>query len=163
MTLYRKLTTTLIAFAAAGIFAATASAAAPTNTAPPTITGTEQQGKTLTATNGSWTGSPRFTYRWQRCAPDGTSCGNIDNAAARRYVLTSADVGHPGRFVVTATNADGTTAANSQPTGVISGTSAPANTVRPSISGTPKPGEELSADNGTWTNGVRTFGYQWQR
>jgi hypothetical protein len=164
MKLYSKLTVTLLAFAAAGVLAATAIAAAPTNTAPPTITGRPQQGSTLTASNGTWGGGVKaFTYRWQRCGTEGTNCNNIDNATARTYVLTSTDVGHTVRVVVTASNADGQTSAMSKTTAVVSGNAAPANTARPTISGTPRPGEELTADPGTWTNGVRAFTYQWQR
>jgi hypothetical protein len=163
MTLHtRKIFSALVAVIAAGVFAATASAAPPTNTAPPTITGTEQQGKTLTANNGSWTGSPTFTYRWQRCDGDGTGCGNIDNAAAKTYTLTSTDVGHTVRVNVTGTNKDGQATASSKTTAVISGTSAPVNTVRPTVSGTPQPGEELTAATGTWSNGVRSYAFQWQ-
>jgi hypothetical protein len=40
---------------------------------------------------------------------------------------------------------------------------APSNTVQPSINGTAKIGEELTVDNGTWTNSPTGFGYQWQR
>ena len=46
---------------------------------------------------------------------------------------------------------------------MISGTSAPVNTARPTVSGTPQPGEELTAATGTWSNGVRTYAFQWQR
>ena len=54
MTLYtRTMLIALGALIAAGVFAATASAAAPTNTDAPTITGTDQQGKILTAHNGT--------------------------------------------------------------------------------------------------------------
>jgi len=147
---------------AAGVFAATAFAAAPTNTAPPTITGTERQGRTLTAQNGTWTGSPTFTYRWQRCDTEGSGCANIDNAAAKTYTLTAADVGHTVRVNVTGTNTDGNATASSKPTGVISGNAAPANTARPTVTGTPQPGETLTATTGTWSNGVRSYAFQWQ-
>jgi hypothetical protein len=39
----------------------------------------------------------------------------------------------------------------------------PSNTVQPSISGTAAVGEELTANQGTWTNGPTAYGYQWQR
>lgn len=154
----------LIALVAAGLLAASAKAAAPTNTSPPTISGTQQQGKTLTARNGTWTNSPTsFFYRWQRCAADGTGCGNIDNAVKKTYILTAADVDHTVRVVVTASNSDGQTSANSQVTDVISAKTAPKNTSPPKISGAARVGEEMTATRGTWTGGVRSYAYQWQR
>ena len=148
----------------AGAIASSAPAAAPVNSSQPTITGTPQQGKTLTASNGVWTNSPTsFAYQWQRCNADGSSCVNIAIATKKTYTLVAADVDHTIRVVVTATNADGHDAANSKPTAVISANTAPRNTTRPTISGTAQVGEPLTADPGKWTGGVRSFGYQWQR
>ena len=108
-------------------------------------------------------GSPTFTYRWQRCDSDGTGCGNIENAAAKTYKLTAADVGRTVRVNVTGTNTSGTATASSKVTAVIPGTAAPVDPARPTVSGTPQPGEELTAATGTWSNGVRTYAFQWQR
>ena len=84
-----------LALTAAGILAAVAVAAAPVNTAPPTISGTPKEGSTLTASDGSWSNNPAsFTYQWQRCASDGTACGDITGAASKTYVPTTGDVGH---------------------------------------------------------------------
>lgn len=163
MKLFSKKTfSALGAVIAAGVLVATASAAAPTNTTAPTVTGTERQGRLLTAHPGTWTGSPSFAYRWQRCDADGALCVNIDNAASKTYTLTSTDVGRTVRVNVTGTNKDGAATASSKTTGVISGNAAPANTARPVVTGTPQPAETLTATTGTWSNGVRTFAFQWQ-
>ena len=138
-------------------------AAVPNNTSPPTITGTAREGNTLTAHNGSWANAPTsFTYQWQRCAADGTGCADITGATSQTYTLTSADADHTVRVQVTAKNADGQSTASSAPTDVVSSRSAPVNTAKPTISGTPRVGEELTASNGTWTGGATSFTYQWQ-
>ncbi len=57
----------------------------PTNQTAPTIAGTAQEGSTLTAGNGTWTGTTpiTFTYQWQRCDATGKNCA-VDHAARRR-------------------------------------------------------------------------------
>src|SRR2546429_429450 len=92
----------------AGAIATTALAAARVTTGPPTITGTLEQGKTLTASNGTWTNDPTsFASQWQRCNADGAGCADIATATEKTYTLTSADVDHTVRVIVTAKNADG--------------------------------------------------------
>ena len=160
----KKPIVSLVVLVAAGITAAAAWAAVPTNTTPPTVTGTPQKGMTLTAQHGAWAGTPTaYAYKWQRCAADGTSCANIISANAKTYTLTSADVGRTLRVRVTASNADGRAAAVSAPTDVVSASGGPKLSTRPTISGTPQPGEELTASNGTWTGAATSFTYQWQR
>src|SRR5881398_1824483 len=106
----------LLLVMAAAIFVATASAAAPSNTAAPTISGTARAGQTLTASNGTWSNSPTsFSYQWQRCNIDGSGCADIAAATKEMYALVAADVDHRVRVQVTATNADGHAAANADP------------------------------------------------
>ena len=55
----------------------------PVDNAPPQITGTAQQGETLSVSNGGWTNSPSsYTYQWQGCDSQGGHCVNIDGATS---------------------------------------------------------------------------------
>jgi hypothetical protein len=94
----------------------------PANTAPPAISGTAQEGQTLAASTGSWSGSPTsYAYQWLRC---GNTCAPIAGATASAYSVQTADVGATLAVAVTAANADGSATATSAPTAVV--TSAPA-------------------------------------
>ena len=86
-----------------------APAAPPTNTAEPTISGRAEQGRTLSATPGSWsgTGPISFSYRWVRCNSAGGDCLSISGGSSRNYRVSSGDVGHKLRFNVTARNSLG--------------------------------------------------------
>jgi hypothetical protein len=148
----------------AGVFAVAANAAPPKTTSPPTIEGKFQIGETLTAGNGSWANSPTaYAYQWQRCTSSGSGCADIAGATAKTYKLTAAEVDKTVRVLVTASNADGKATANSHPSPVISDSSAPRNTVRPTISGTAQVGQTMTVSNGTWTGGATSYSYQWQR
>jgi hypothetical protein len=152
----------VVAAVAGGASAKTS--AVPSNTAKPTITGTEKVGSTLTASNGTWSNSPTtYTYQWRRCTTDGTACGDIVGATTKTYTLTSSDLHHTLRVVVTAVNTDGKASATSDPTGVIGSAKGPSNSVKPAVSGTAQPGSELTVSNGTWSPTPTSYAYQWQR
>ena len=98
-----------------------ATGTAPKNTAPPTISGTTQEGSTLTVSPGSWTGTPApsFSYQWERCVGTGGGCTAIPGATNTTYVATSADVAHTLLAEVTAKNSNGSSTANSSETDLI--------------------------------------------
>jgi hypothetical protein len=151
----------LLATIVAGLaLAASAFAAAPGNTTPPSVSGTAKVGQSLTVSNGTWTGSPTsYTYQWQRCT-SGT-CTNVAGATSQSYTVRAADAGHTLRAVVTATNADGSSTANSSQTAVVAASGAPHNTVQPSVSGDAVVGSTLTAVVGTWMNSPTSYSYQW--
>jgi hypothetical protein len=91
----------------------------PSNTAPPTISGAPQVGQTLTANPGTWTGSPAFSFQWQRCNEQGANCAGISGATAQKYALQTADAGSTLRVAVTAKDASGSTSATSSQTAVV--------------------------------------------
>ena len=141
-----------------------ATPAAPANTAVPTITGAAQQGQTLTASDGSWSGSPTsYAYHWQDCTSS-TSCTNVTGATTSTYTLQSSDVGKTIDIVVTATNAGGSTPATSAQTQAVtaSAPTAPQNTGLPTITGTAQQGQTLTASNGSWSGSPTSYTYQWQ-
>jgi hypothetical protein len=81
---------------------------APSNTVLPMVIGIGQFGQQLTATNGTWTGSPSsYTYQWLR---NGTSIGS---ATAQTYFSVLADIGQQLTISVTAVNGSGSATASS--------------------------------------------------
>jgi hypothetical protein len=84
----------------------------------PTITGTLQIGRQLTADAGSFNGDAPITttLQWQRCDATGVACHAIPRATKVVYFPTVADLGSTIRFAVTAKNAYGTTIATSDVT-----------------------------------------------
>jgi hypothetical protein len=93
----------------------------PQNVSLPTVAGAAQQGQTLTATTGSWSGTPSsYAYQWQQCDSGGGSCTAIAGATASTYTLQASDVNHTVRVQVTATNGAGSSQpAASAATGVV--------------------------------------------
>ena len=139
--------------------------APPSNTALPAVSGTAQDGQTLTATTGSWVGPPSpssYSYQWQRCNSTGGSCSAITGATSSTYTLTDADVGSTVEAELAATNTNGSNTAASSPTSVIQATD-PVNTAAPAITGTATDGATLTASSGTWSGTPPlSYSYQWQ-
>jgi hypothetical protein len=136
---------------------------APTNTSPPTISGTPREGATLTANPGSWSGTATiaYNYTWQRCTPGGGSCGNV--GGGQTYSVRAGDVGRRLRVVVTASNGTGKGTAVSALTDIVQPGVGPTNTRRPAvIGGTDQEGTTLTADPGGWA-GATGLAYQWLR
>ena len=94
--------------------------ALPAVVAQPQIQGALQVGQTLTASTGTWSGSPTvYTYAWQRCNAAGAECTPIANATLPTYVITPGDVNATLTLLVTAKNTAGTTPATSPPSAAV--------------------------------------------
>ncbi len=86
---------------------------APANTAVPQVSGSTRAGQTLSATPGTWTGTPTpsLTYQWQRCNVGGGSCSGVGTGST--YLLGANDLGRALRVSVTAANTAGSASAAS--------------------------------------------------
>jgi hypothetical protein len=93
----------------------------PTNSLPPSVSGTPTEGQTLIAANGTWAGAApiTFTYAWSRCDATGAACAAITGATNNSYVLASADAGKTVRLAVTAKNTLGSETQITGPTATI--------------------------------------------
>lgn len=137
---------------------------APTNSVAPGITGTARTGDTLTASTGSWIGSPSsYTYQWQRSLTSGGSLVDIGGATNSTYVVSEFDVGYFIKVSVTATNGIGTASAvlSSETVAVLD--IASTNTALPVITGTARTGATLTTSFGSWTSSPTSYTYQWKR
>jgi len=78
-------------------------ALAPHNSVGPVITGDFIEGEELSVSDGTWTGSPTFTYQWLR-GPSLNKLVDIAGADADTYTLTADDVDLIVTCAVIATN-----------------------------------------------------------
>jgi hypothetical protein len=133
------------------------------NNSVPTITGTAQQGQTLTEHHGSWTNEPTsYAYQWQQCDTSGNSCKAISSATSQTYVARGEDVSHTIRVQETASNVSGPgAAAASSATAAVTGAPVPVNTSVPTITGTAQQGQTLTEHHGSWTNEPTSYAYGW--
>ena len=164
----------------------------PANTSLPAISGSAVNGQPLTASTGTWTGSPTsYAYEWRRCDTTGsgcvairvrlgraTRCDGTGGATLRVAVseatrpaahngvaqtLTVADLGATIRVAVTASNPGGNTTAVSTQTATVAQPPPPANTGLPAISGSAVVGQLLSASTGVWSGNPTSYAYEWRR
>jgi len=129
---------------------------APANTALPTVSGTAAQSQTLTASNGTWSGSTPMTYgyQWRRCDAAGGACANIGSATDASYAVAAGDVGYTLRVRVTASNSAGSASAESNQTAVV-----PVTDPGPDPDPDPTPGTVITT-NRPWncTGALTAFG-----
>lgn len=90
----------------------------PQNTSAPSISGTPVVGGTLTASPGTWTGAPSFSFTWLRCDAAGANCGDT-GSRGRNYGVRAEDLGRTVRVQVTARNPRGRTNATSAQSGLV--------------------------------------------
>jgi hypothetical protein len=141
----------------------------PVNTFSPVISGLPIVGRTLTASQGTWTGLPTsYAYEWRRCRA--STCTAISGATSTTYTVATGDVGSSLIVVVTARNEIGVASESSDETDVVTagGTTTtrtlPRNTKAPKVTGAAIQGRKLVASIGTWS-GTKpiTYKVQWQR
>jgi hypothetical protein len=156
---------TALAVAGGGVAGPSHASVAPKNEVRPTISGTRRVGETLTANPGTWSGTLpiTFTYQWVRCNAAMANCTNR-NVRTRTYRLGDSDLGRRLLVVVTARNSDGATDASVNTGTIGRRANSPQNTAIPTISGTLREGETLTANPGVWAGTEPiAYTYQWQR
>jgi NHL repeat len=112
------------------------SPAVPSNSTVPQVTGTPKVAPALSASTGAWFPTPSgYGYEWQDCDSAGNSCTAIIGATASSYMLTTADVGHTIRVIVTASNPSGTATSTSVASALVQARST--TTIPPTTTTTP--------------------------
>jgi hypothetical protein len=130
------------------------------NTVKPTVTGPAQQGGSLTATSGTWTGTNTpavpitYAYQWFRCNTSGGACGAIGGATTALYTSTVADVGSTIEVRVIGSNSGGSQSVFSAPTAVIVGLPAVSSGGGGDV--TPPAGTSTTPDSGSAGGGSHT-------
>jgi len=121
----------------------------------PTISGSAQVGRTLTAAVEGWTSGTAFRYQWLR---DGVA---VPGATGATYVVSVADSGTVLAVRVTGTLEGYASASRtSQPTPAVS--AGVLSAVAPRVSGTARVGKKLTVTLTTRPDGA-TIAYQWHR
>ena len=123
-----------------------APAAAADNAFPPQV---ERAGRTMTTNNGDWFPTPPgYRYAWFRCTGAlTTSCTQIPGAAARSYILRTADIGYRIRSRVSDSSGGDPTYSSNQVGPIVA--APPKSTAAPRVTGTTVSGSTLRAAAGT--------------
>ena len=140
--------------------------AAPSSGSLPLVSGTAQVGSLLSATGGTWSGSPTgYAIQWRRCDSSGANCTAISGQTDLSYLLTGADQGATIRAALTASNAYGSSTALSAPTAAVQavGGAAPGSSSLPLLSGTAQVGSQLTSTGGRWSGSPTSYAIQWRR
>jgi hypothetical protein len=135
-------------------------AVTPSNTAVPTLSGTAQQGKTLTESHGSWIpSSPTgFAYQWEDCDTSGAACSAIAGATSQTYALTASDIGHTVRVQESVAQAGVTSSpASSAVTGVVQPAPPTPSGSRPGNSGQPTSNGSIRPPKAADSTEIRTL------
>jgi hypothetical protein len=135
------------------------SGTAPENVVPPTVSGEEAVGATLTCGAGSWSGSPEpvLTYRWLR---DGSP---IPGETRSSYQVRAEDQAHTLSCRVTAINSAGSAPRESSNSKQIPGV-APKGLEAPRVIGAAEVDETLTCLRGRWSGApAPSLAVQWLR
>lgn len=128
----------------------------PRNTTAPKVTGTPAVGSKVTATTGTWTGTPSsYGYQWKA---NGTA---IEGATASTYKIPAAHLGKKLTVTVTARGAGRPDAAATSAAVKVTKGTAPKATKAPAITGTARVGKVLKAAKGTWSPAPGSYSYRW--
>jgi hypothetical protein len=144
---------------------ATVAGVLPANLIAPLVVGLTITGQTVSATEGTWTGTKPIAYgfQWELCNASGASCSEISGAMKSTFTIPDGDAGHTLVVLVTATNVAGHVGKASSASTEILGVG-PKSTEAPSISGTATAGQILTASSGKWSGTEPIlFEYEWLR
>jgi hypothetical protein len=133
-------------------------------TPPPEISGEPVIGRTLSCSNGTWTGSVPMTFAFQWLREESGVKTNIPGATVSTYELAAKDAGSSVLCRVTATNSAGSEAAYSKSVRIKG--EPPKPKTLPQVFGSEPAavGESLTCWPGTWSEAPPpSFTYQWLR
>jgi hypothetical protein len=91
----------------------------PVNDVPPVVSGSVAVGETLSTSDGSWTNADSFTYQWESSVDGLSGWSPISGETSNTILLTGSELDLYVRCVVTGTNGDGSTDANSNVVGPV--------------------------------------------